>query len=240
MPEPRPSVAETRRALVTHIRDRLADELNEVRQKVPSGEWEGVPVVTDVDLIGTLDKVFAEPLPRSSEHHAEVETRGEVIVTAVCPLCFKTGEILLTVDVELHASGTSRSLHLKAASKARAHICGQESLPLADIEDEGGPTSPIADGQVGLDELVGERCPNPGCILPADHEGDHIRSAADQEADPDGPTEAEVEDIEGLPQEPHPEDVGTGDDEPPAKPKRGRREPIVDPSAEGDDDLLPE
>lgn len=221
---PEVEVAETRKALVETFRVAIREKAEGFVTQVPGGEWDGVPVITEKDLIGVLDETFRDRLPAPSERHAEVVTPAEIRVSAVCPLCGIPATVLLTIDPYLNVDKAGRTIHIKTKAKAAHHRCDQ--LPLPEAEERAREDAPV-EGQesFSLGDIVGETCPFPGCIAPADHEGDHVPSS--------GQAEELGEDVGPDVEEPA--------EEPPPKPKRGRPRKSPEPKAEDDrdSDLLP-
>ena len=141
-----PTVAETRGELVQAYREALTALLTDATRQVPSGEWEGVPVVTAKDANEALDAVFGQPLPMPSETSAEVHTPAEIFVSAICPKCSLPAVIKLEVGSQLVVENTiSGELKLKAKAKSRTHVCGQLPLPDKAEELEGQSSFDLAD-----------------------------------------------------------------------------------------------
>ncbi len=168
-----PDVAQTRRELRDAYLEALRALVEDATREVPSGEWEGVPVLTRKDLDEAIAAVFGVPVPAPDETWAEVRTPATVIVSAICPKCSVPTAISVHMHPELVVDDTGAEIRVKGKSKARAHVCGQLPLP------ETAPAE--ADGQQAfdLDDLVGERCGEPlegadPCSLPAGHEGGHL------------------------------------------------------------------
>jgi hypothetical protein len=145
-----PPTITTRDGLREAIRFDLGEALEAALQTIPSGEWDGVRVVTKKDLDAALSAIFDAPLPPPSETTAEVQTPATVVVTAECPRCFIPNEITMTVGPELRVSADGSELRLKAKAKAHTHICGQ--LPL----EIGGKTTIADQADFALGDIIGD------------------------------------------------------------------------------------
>jgi hypothetical protein len=170
------STTNTRAALRAALRDGLEDKLELLTQKVPSGEWEGVPVVTGKDLVDVIAEVFGGEMPPPDGQSAEVRTPATVYVSADCPRCHIPGIIPLTITPELRVEPTSSELRLHAKAKARLHMCGQTVLPV----------EPEVEGQTAafdIDDIVGE--PDADDMLTTDRDVDEESDIV--EPDGEGP-----------------------------------------------------
>lgn len=132
----------SRRALRDAYRDAIADRLEEDRLTLSSGELDGVPVVTIANIEKAIAEIFSGPPPGTPDGFAEVATPANVLVHAECPRCGIPAEINVVMGAVLTVDSDGAELSAKAKSKARTHICGQLSMPLAD---------PVADGQTSID-----------------------------------------------------------------------------------------
>lgn len=121
---------------------------------------DGLRVVT----LGNVDEAFREPLPPASTLTAEVQTPATLYVDLVCPLCGIAQSAIVELRAVLTVEGASRELKAKAASKGRAHTCGQtrisdvtpDQTTLDDVTEEPGPEVQDAEGgdaEDGPDEL---------------------------------------------------------------------------------------
>ncbi len=185
----------TRSRFRAELRTVLDELVNDATKDVKGGSWDGVPVVTRKDLDEAIEAAFGLPIPPPDERTAEVSTPAVVLVSAFCPRCSLPATIPVTIGPELRVDADGAEIRLKAKAKARSHTCGQLLLPVA------------LDGQTdfGLDDIVTsndaltdaeradepatetEACPYPGCVLTAEHEGDHEHNP---EPPADGPDQA--------------------------------------------------
>jgi hypothetical protein len=152
-----PATAGSRAELLLAYREALTTLLTDATKDVPSGEWEGVPVVTAKDANEALDAVFAQRIPIPPETTAEVHTPATIYVSAICPKCSLPSTITLEVGARLMVENTvSGELQLKAKAKARTHVCGQLSLP--DRSDENQQSFELTDivGDEGGDDAEPE------------------------------------------------------------------------------------
>lgn len=170
------STTNTRAALRAALRDGLEDKLELVTQKVPSGEWEGVPVVTGKDLADVIAEIFGGEMPPPDATSAEVRTPATVYVSADCPRCHIPGMIPLTITPELRVEPTSSELRLHAKAKARLHMCGQTVLPV-------GPDVEGQSEAFDIDDIVGE--PDADDMLTTDRDVDEESDVV--EPDGEGP-----------------------------------------------------
>lgn len=187
-----PSTVTSREALRDTYRDELRRELSERKIDVVGGELDGVPVLTIPALDEAIAAVFDQPVPAAGETRAEVETPATVLVHAFCPKCGVSNPVNVSLTPELLVEPGIQHLRVKAKSKPRTHVCGQEALPLGD---------PIAEGQTGFDfdAIVGQTTEEtiatrdaepPDDLLDEDDDGTCGAEVAIPLVEGEGPTES--------------------------------------------------
>lgn len=135
-----PTHAYETRAEATHLQ--LKKRLEEHLKTVEGGEWDGIQVVTNADLL----EVFGEGLPEPNERAAEVTTPARISVLGLCPSCGQGSYLAVHINPVLTVDGNGRSLKLTAKSKAVNHICGQIALPQV--------VAPAGQEECGLEDIV--------------------------------------------------------------------------------------
>lgn len=181
-----PEGISTRAKLRDHLRDTLSTLVTDHTQDVPGGEWDGVPVITIKDLGEAIAATFGGDLPTLDAKVAEISTPGTVYVSADCPDCHQRQNLTAEVDGVLSIDRSGRELKAKFKTKAKTHVCGQQPLPAAVDGQESFELGDITnqDSEAPLEVVPSEPCPSPGCVLAAEHEGDHDVPPAD-DADED-------------------------------------------------------
>jgi hypothetical protein len=156
------AIVNTRSALRGWLFRKIEKELEDRWHEIEGGELDGIKVLSKGNLEEVLYRLKYEQLPPAEKTSGEVRTPSVVTVWAVCPHCGIAQDIGLTIDVALILDPTGTHLKLLPKSKARTHVCNQLLLPQGE-----------EDVQLTISDIVGERCPFPGCVLQVEHEGDH-------------------------------------------------------------------
>lgn len=132
----RAEVISSRRQLMNLTRDALEELVEEKRQEVKGGEWDGVPVITIPAWQEILEAVFTPKLPPPDVNAAEVETPAYVAVTTHCPSCGQSQLIAANLRAELVTDDDGSELKVKMKAKGVAHVCGQLSIFTAGHPDQ--------------------------------------------------------------------------------------------------------
>lgn len=139
----------TRDALRHAVLRDLLSRADIASTEIEGGPLDGIKVVS----IGMLRDLVVEhlqvDLPPPSEKFAEVVTPAKVSVAAICPDCHLPAGIIVNLTPQLTVTNEGAELAVKAKSKARVHVCGQQSLPL---EDEAGQAT-LDDAIEHIDDL---------------------------------------------------------------------------------------
>jgi len=156
---------------------RITEGLLSRQQTIESGPLEGLEVISAGHVAEVLGMALREPLPPFSLTTAEVATPAILVVTAFCPRCRLPASMLMSVTPQLVVEAGGGELRLKGHTKAVSHVCGQLPLP---VGADGQTSFELADIVTAEDALTDEErdpCPYPGCTLPEEHEGEHVRPA---------------------------------------------------------------
>lgn len=129
-------VIRTRAAYRDELRKALSEVAKGSLEKVEGGPWDGVPVLTEPKLDEAIAAVFDLPVPIPSDQHAEIRTPATVVVAAICPRCDLPTTIIMYVHPQLVVDDDGAEIQVKTKTKARAHVCGQQELPLGHSVDE--------------------------------------------------------------------------------------------------------
>lgn len=131
-----PQAFGSRAAFRDDLKAVFVELVQEGEQQVEGGSWDGVPVLTRKTVDEAVAAVFNAPLPPYSDTRTEVATPGTILVSADCPKCHIASVIVLTVSSKLEVDDQGAELKLRAKAKARTHVCGQQSLPLDDLDGQ--------------------------------------------------------------------------------------------------------
>lgn len=168
------------------LRDAIRDDLDvalAARKVIADPSFDGAPVWTEPMILEALGETFGVVLPPPDEKHAEVRTTATITVHAICPECGISARTIVYLSSQLVADSAGAELRVKATSKARTHVHGQEELPedpvaQVTIDDllEGqaeadAPSETVAQNPLDVDPE--ETCPYPGCARAVDHRGLH-------------------------------------------------------------------
>ncbi len=177
------TVANTRAAQRSGLIEELRAALMARSVAIEGGALDGVEVVSEGHIREALDEVLAGELPPLDDRTAEVRTPSTVLVDTECPRCHIAQEIDVELGAVLTTDSKSSSLKLRAKATARIHVCGQMRMvgetDVVDGQEEAFELEDITGGEGDADVVATEGtfsveiCPNPKCLLPADHRGPH-------------------------------------------------------------------
>jgi len=194
----------TRTAAIQFVEERFREELEARVVTLVGGDHDGAKVVSEEDTRHAAYAAFHELLPPTDVRSAEVVTPAIVFVDVVCPRCKESARVTAALTAELRVSTSEGELHIKAKASKSSHTCGQLTVINAPEEESIDPeaAAAVAAAEDILEEppepeekpkrrsrraivqpdeptVEEEKCPAPGCTLPAEHTGAHTPTMQD-------------------------------------------------------------
>lgn len=183
-------IAATRAGAIAYVEERLREELEARVITLVGGDHDGAKVVSEEDVRRAAFAAFHAILPPTDVRTAEVVTPAVVFVDVVCPRCKEAARVTAAITAELRVSTSESELHIKAKASKAAHTCGQLTvLEVPDEEKIDAEAEAAVDAAEDILEAAAEEeppekpkrtrkpkieaCPFPGCVLGAEHPGDH-------------------------------------------------------------------